>query len=115
MQLHSIPKTTYRSAPLRRAKNASLRRSLNASAQSKNDQEINQPGKRSTYRPDSYTEIVDDATRAIAAALNAQETRMEVVRVELPEPPTLDSLVRSFAHSLVRSFALRSFSRSSRA
>lgn len=107
MQLHSIPKTTYRSAPLRRAKNASLRRSLNASAQSKNDQEINQPGKRSTYRPDSYTEIVDDATRAIAAALNAQETRMEVVRVELPELPTLDSFVRSFAHSLTRSFALR--------
>ena len=112
MQLHSIPKTTYRSAPLRRAKNASLRRSLNASAQSKNDQEINQPGKRSTYRPDSYTEIVDDATRAIAAALNAQETRMEVVRPELPERTALDSLVRSLARSR---YALRSFSRSSRA
>ena len=44
----------------------------------KSDQETSKPGQRSTYRPDSYTEIVNDATTAIVSALEAGEGRMEV-------------------------------------
>ena len=44
----------------------------------KSDQDTSKPGQRSTYRPDSYTEIVDDATTAIVSALENGERRMEV-------------------------------------
>ena len=47
-------------------------------ASQKSDQETSKPGQRSTYRPDSYTEIVNDATTAIVSALEAGEGRMEV-------------------------------------
>lgn len=68
-----------RMAPLRPA----LRPRMPAASKSKAGSfrlmaEKQEAGQRSTYRPDSYAEIVDDATNAIVAALSAQEKRMEV-------------------------------------